>query len=177
MYTWRILFYPRDTTPFQDKCSVKEQMNVFHTVLLGKLFSFYLVVPGTTKRWRNISFLTGNCKVTIITLCHHASKIGTCLLSEGIYKVWEAMHCVSEWENWKFKVKSICVGSGVFEMKFSGSRISAHSEFFRSLQMQVQITLSTSIKQTTTHHGQVSRKHQVSYGADGNPVLCGNIQL
>lgn len=101
-------------------------MNVFHTVLLGKWFSFYFVVPGTTKRWRNISFPTGNYKVTIITLCHHASKIWTCLLSEGIYKVWKAMHCVSEWENWKFKVKSICVGSGVFKMRFSGSRITAH---------------------------------------------------
>lgn len=62
-------------------------------------------------------------------------------------------------------------------MRFSGSRITAHSGFFRSLPTQVEITLSTSIKQTTTHHGQVSRKCQISHGAEGNPVLCGNIQL
>lgn len=87
------------------------------------------------------------------------------------------MHCGSEWENWKFRVQSICVGSGVSNMRFSGSRITAHSGFFRSLPTQVEITLSTSIKQTTAHHGQVSGKCKVSRGAEGNPVLCGNIQL
>lgn len=64
-----------------------------HILLLGKWLSFYL--PDTMKKCRMASFLTGNYKVTIITRCHHASKIWMCLLSEGIYKI-QGKQCTVE---------------------------------------------------------------------------------
>lgn len=80
------------------------------------------------------------------------------------------MHCVSEWESCKFRVKSIYVGSGVFNMRFFRFQNSCTLWILQESSDAGTDDTQHFHKQSKTHHGQVSRERQVSRGAEGDPV-------